>query len=323
MKKNLKIILAVLAIVIVAAPITALAGGSSQTNYANVKPKMTASASYSSITLNWSQAKGCDYYQLYRCTGSSSSSYSLVATTPSTSYCDRSVTVSQTYYYKVRAVSSSRGKTQFCSVVSSKPSIPKPNITSITAVGSKAVTVSWSQHSSATGYQLQRATVVNGQASSWTTVTSSTSTSYTDSKVTFNSTTYAYRVRVFVSVSGKYVYGSYSNQATVKCNSAKPAPQPVTPVKPVAPVCNSGSYVSQNQVCVQWNQVAGASGYDVYCANGSGQYVCVGSNVRSTSYTTSVRVQTTYVFVVKSYVVSNGRKVYSNYSNKCTVRPGH
>ena len=159
--------------------------------------------------------------------------------------------------------------------------------------------------SGASGYQVYRATSKSGK---YSLVKTTTSTSFTDGKKTTGST-YYYKIRAYRTVSGKKIYGSFSDIVSVKL-----IPNTVKGVK-----ASSASYSSLK---ISWSKVSDASGYQVYRATSkNGKYTLV-KTTTGTSYTDTKRTTgTTYYYKIRAYKTVNGKKVYGSFSSVVYAKP--
>ena len=73
-----------------------------------------------------------------------------------------------------------------------------------------SITLSWSKDNSISGYQLYRATAMDGKYKKIATITKKTTTTYTDKKRT-NGQCYYYKIRSYKTVDGKNWYGAFSD----------------------------------------------------------------------------------------------------------------
>ncbi|MCG6956808.1 MAG: fibronectin type III domain-containing protein [Gemmatimonadetes bacterium] len=84
------------------------------------------------------------------------------------------------------------------------------------------------------------------------------------------------------------------------CSSSDSSTTP-TPTPPSAPSGVTAAPQSATTMLVTWNQVSGATGYDVDRAEGSGSYANVASGLTTTAYTdTGLSPSTTYNYVVRA-----------------------
>ena len=136
-----------------------------------------------------------------------------------------------------------------------------------------ALKVSWTKVPSASGYVVYRSTSETGTYKAVKTITKGSTVSFTNTKLK-TGTTYYYKVRAYKTVSGKKVYGEYTNVvagAALKTPAVKVAKKDFDTIK------------------VSWKKLAGASGYEIY---------------RSTSK------KGTYTYI--DTVVGNGTVVYDD-----------
>ncbi len=179
------------------------------TGFASAVSGVSATASsYNSIRISWSPLSGAEKYQLYRAT-SQSGSYSLIATTSSLSYTNKSLKTGTNYYYKVRAyrtVNRSKVYSPFSNVVYAAAAPTKPVSLKVAKSSSTRARVSWGAVTGTTRYELWRATAPNG---SYSKVTTTRSTINTISGLR-SGRTYYYKVRAYRTVGSKKVYGAFS-----------------------------------------------------------------------------------------------------------------
>jgi fibronectin type 3 domain-containing protein len=168
--------------------------------------------SLTSIKLNWSKSADAVKYEVYRAT-SKSGKYYLKATVTTNYYTNTALTTGKTYYYKVKAVGKSGTYKSFYSAV--KYLTAKPMTVTGVAVnksGTKSANVSWTKQSGVTGYAVYRATSKSG---TYSLIKNVTTGNYNDTSLT-SGKTYYYKVRAYKTVSGKKVYGNYSEIVSVK-----------------------------------------------------------------------------------------------------------
>ena len=184
-----------------------------------VKPKKPTSVkvavtSATSAEISWKKVEGASGYQVRRAT-SENGTYKTVKNTTGTSFTNTGLKAGKTYYYKVRAykiVDSEKIYGAYSKIVSVKP---KPlKVTGVKAVkaASGQAKISWKKQSGVSGYQIVRAMSKNGTYKS---VGSTTKLTFTNKELTPGKT-YYYKVRAYKTVSGKRIYGAYSNIMSVK-----------------------------------------------------------------------------------------------------------
>ena len=84
------------------------------------------------------------------------------------------------------------------------------------------------------------------------------------------------------------------------------------------PTVKSVKAKSSTSIIVKWGKVSGAKGYIIYqkIANKRFKKVATIKSGTKTTYTAKkLKSDTKYSYKVKSYTISNGKKVYSKYSN--------
>ena len=178
----------------------------------------STSNSYKSNKIKWSSTLKSHGYEIYRAS-SKTGSYTKIKTitSPTTlNYIDTGLTTGKTYYYKVRAyvtVDNKKIYGEFSNIVSSSPKLTSPTVT-LSSKNRKAY-IKWSKISGASGYKIYRSTSKSGTYSKVKTVTSGSTTSYTNSNLTKNKV-YYYKVRAYRTVSGKNVYSDYSSVKYIK-----------------------------------------------------------------------------------------------------------
>lgn len=167
-----------------------------------------ASSSYTSIKVSWAAVSGASGYEVYKST-SKAGSYSKISTTSAVSYTNTGLSTGKTYYYKVRAYRTVGGKkvySSYCAVVSGKPVPSSPSSPKAYLSAYNSIKISWKAVSGASGYQIYRATSING---TYALLTTTTATSYNNTKLPTNRP-YYYKVRAYRTVGSTRIYGSYT-----------------------------------------------------------------------------------------------------------------
>jgi len=163
--------------------------------------------------------------------------------------------------------------------------------------------ISFSKSQNATHYEIQRSTKKN---SGYKTITTTTSTSYTDKNLKCG-TTYYYRVRALNKDSN--IKSAYSSIISKK----------VTPSKITI---TSKKVKSYNSTYIKWNKVSGASGYRVYRATSkNGKYERLVTTTALSYTDTRLTSGKTYYYKVRAYKWVNGTKVFGPYSDIFTLTP--
>lgn len=119
---------------------------------------------------------------------------------------------------------------------------------------------------------------------------------------------YRYKVRAFVVVNGKNVYGKYT-------------PGYTTYTKPVKVTLKAAA--GSKKATLTWNKSTGATGYRIYMKKGSGNYSMIkeikkGATVKYTK--SGLTKGTSYSFKIRPYRTIDGKKVYGKYSSVKTIK---
>ena len=255
-------------------------------------PKISKAESINGgVKISWSKVKGAVKYRVYY---KGSKGWTRLSDTTSTSYTDSKVSSGKTYTYTVRCINSSA--TKFTSGYDSKGKsvkyISAPKITKAESVNG-GVKISWNKSNGAEKYR-----VYYKGSKGWTRLADTTSTSYTDSKVS-SGKTYTYTVRCINSSATKFTSGYDSKGKSVKYISA--------PKITKAESVNGG-------VKISWNKSNGAEKYRVYYKGSKGWTRL--ADTTSTSYTDSkVSSGKTYTYTVRC-INSSATKFTSGYDSK-------
>ncbi len=176
---------------------------------AKMKSVKVAATSNKGIKLSWGKIP-CDKYYIYRY-DSKSKSYKLIKTTTATSYTNSGLSQMTKYTYRVKAAKIVNGKTHFNTAVQisayTKPSAPT---TFKLAVKNRAIKVSWSKNSKASGYQIYRST------DGWNyklvkTVTSPNIVSWTNTGLS-NDKYYSYKIRSYRKIGSTTYYSGFKTE---------------------------------------------------------------------------------------------------------------
>ncbi|PKD27439.1 fibronectin type III domain-containing protein [Ruminococcus bromii] len=255
-------------------------------------PKISKAESINGgVKISWGKVKGAVKYRVYY---KGSKGWTRLADTTSTSYTDSKVSSGKTYTYTVRCINSSA--TKFTSGYDSKGKTVKyisaPKITKAESVNG-GVKISWNKSKGAEKYR-----VYYKDSKGWTRLADTTSTAYTDSKVS-SGKTYTFTVRCINSSTTKFTSGYDSKGKSVKYISA--------PKITKAESVNGG-------VKLTWSKVKGAEKYRVYYKGSKGWTRL--ADTTSTSYTDSkVSSGKTYTYTVRC-INSSANKFTSGYDSK-------
>ena len=156
------------------------------------------------------------------------------------------------------------------------------------------------------GYELSRYSTASKTYVKIADITSADTTTYKDTGKA-SGCYYKYKIKAYKVVKGQKVYSEESN--IVKAT-----------VKPLAPTAKLGN-VSSDSVELSWNQVARATGYEVYRADKDSEDYKLVKDLTATTYTDSkLTKDTDYKYTVKAYRTVDGQKVYSADSNVVSAK---
>ena len=223
-------------------------------------PKITKAESVDGgVKISWNKSNGAEKYRVYY---KGSKGWTRMVDTTSTSYIDKDVSSGKNYTYTVRCINSSA--TKFTSGYDSKGKsvkyISAPKISKTENVNG-GVKISWGKSNGAEQYR-----VYYKGRKGWTRLADTTSTSYTDSKVT-SGKTYTYTVRCLNKSKNKFTSG-YDSKGAKATFIATPKISKTENV-------NGG-------VKISWNKSNGAEQYRVYYKGSKGWTRMV--DTTSTSY---------------------------------------
>ena len=261
-------------------------GGGGGGNPPAAPTNLTATGSSQQVSLAWTASSGATSYHVKR--GSASGGpYTQIASVSTTNYTDTGLTNGTAYYYVVSALNSN-GESGNSNEATATPNLAipaAPTGVNVTA-GNTQVALTWNASSGATSYNVKRSTTNGGP---YTTISSPTSTSYTDTGLT-NGTAYYYVITAVNSA------GESGNSSQVSAT-----PNVAVPAAPTGLVATPGNA----QVSLSWNASTGATSYHVKrsTTNGSG-YSTISSPATTTYTDTGLTDGTTYYYVVSA--VNNG-----------------
>ncbi|MGO5358298.1 GH25 family lysozyme [Anaerofustis sp. LCP19S3_F7] len=187
------------------------------------------------------------------------------------------------------------------------PSISTPKLTFYSS-SDNAIKVTWNKVSNATGYRVYRYNSKTKKYDILKDITSGSTTSYTDSKLS-SGTTYIYKIRSFYTdKSGSRVYSNASS-----ATYATTDPKKVTGLKVTT------TYT--NKINLKWSKASGASGYKIYKYNSkSKSYVYLATVKGNTYQDKKVSKNKTYYYKVRAYRTLNSKNYYGSYSSSLKAK---
>lgn len=182
------------------------------------KKVTAASSSYNSIIISWNQVLGATGYRIYRATSASGKYTQIADVTSTTTVKDTKLDNHYTYYYKIctyRQEGTIKTVSVYSTTASAYPILAKPATIKASQVSSRNIKVSWSASSGADGYQVYRATSLNG---TYSLVGNTASTAYNDKTVSVGKT-YYYKIKAYNMMLTTKVTTGYTTAVSVKVKS--------------------------------------------------------------------------------------------------------
>jgi fibronectin type 3 domain-containing protein len=174
------------------------------------QPSVTIKAGNGAVTLSWGSVTAATSYNVYRSTATGTETL-LTSAGNALSYTDTSVSNGTAYFYKVTAaIPNISDESAKSSEVSASPLATLPAAPVLAATpGSSTIALSWNSVGGASSYNVKRATTAGGP---YTTISSATSTAFTDTPP-LTTATYYY---VVTTVAGA-TESANSNQIAASC----------------------------------------------------------------------------------------------------------
>ena len=264
-----------------------------------------AANSYNSTYIKWNKVSGASGYRVYRAT-SENGKYTRCITTSATSYTDKNLNPGTTYYYLVRAYRWVNGKMVFgdyCDSFTITPKLEVPNIeVKQSGIGVK---VNISKANNPTGYIIYR----SGENGDYTKIATTSNLSYKDCGIIFTSS-YYYKVRAYKTVGKTTYYSEYTKPQLINTY----VPRPTIRVE----------RTDTREINISWDKLAGSTGYEIYVSEDGNNFTLLKdiTSYQTDNYTKSgLELDKTYYIKARTYIILNGEKIYSAYSNveSCTI----
>jgi len=241
---------------------------------------------YTSLRISYDKMDGIDGYEIYYST-TKNGKYKRCGITTGNAFIHKNLKYNGAYYYKVRSYKTVNGKkvySNFSLIVGKRLRTPAATL-AFTPLSTSSVKLTWNKASGANSYRIYYRTASNG---TYKLLKSTTSNTYTATKLTFG-TTYYFKIISY--------RGSLAGDSTIKEYTVIPATPKIT---------------FKNNV-ITTSKVSGANGYDVFVSQNDGSFGYVGTMVGNTF--TVENDNNLNVYYVKAYRLLGGEKVYSNASN--------
>lgn len=257
-------------------------------------PKVSVSNTESGIKVSWNKKNGAKGYYVYR-------NGKRVKKTTSLSFTDTKAKKNGAkYQYKVAAykgkVKGKESKTKTYYYIS------KPVISSIKRKSNGDLAIKWKRNAKSSGYQIQ---YTQGKKVKKVTVSGGKKVSRVLKDVGAKKAC-KISLRAYKTV-GKTKYYSVWGKGSIKA------------AKVSAPAMQKVTAKSYNSLQLQWKQVKGASGYNVYRKNGTSKYKKIATISKGTQCTyldKKVSTGTAYTYKVKAYKKYKNETVWSPYPKK-------
>lgn len=280
-----------------------------------------ASVAYNQVRLTWNKPAGAQGYQIYR-SASKNGSYTKIKTIYNGSIKtldDAGLKTNTAYYYKIRSfgtVDDKRSYSKQSEPVAGTPLLPGVTGFKATSNSYRSIKLSWSKVAGASGYQLFRSTSKNGTYKSFKTLTNGNTTSHVNKVGLTAGKTYYYKMRPYINISGKKVYGK--TYSVVKSAKTKPA-------TPTLTVSKYSSGKIKRKVRVKWSQVSEVTGYRISRSTSATKGF---KRIKSPSYKATrsfidkgVKKNKTYYYKIRAYKKVNGKLLYGSYSAVKKIKP--
>ncbi len=265
--------------------------------------EITAPA-YNKLKISWTACEDADGYVLYRMKDDGSYSTLKYITDKTILSYVNTVTCGVTYTYKAAPYYLDGNEKVFLEEsepMSAKALPAAPTLQSVNMAAYNKIRIIWSKVNGCEGYVIYRSNAEDGKYSVLKTVTQASATNYVN--VVRESTMYYYKIRAFVTVNKKKVYGDYSS--ILSGDVITGSPQNFT-IKQAA----------NGKITFTWNKVEDADGYVIYLYYpDTNKYKAI-KNVTDIDVLTYGKKMTkgaTYHFAMRAYRLVNGVKVYSDY----------
>ncbi len=265
-----------------------------------VKNLQIASAMREVIELKWDKAIGAESYSLFK-SADGGQTFSLISDSDALSYQDAQIQPNAIYQYYICATMSTENQTLFgvpSDSVKQYTPLAIPVISAVRNASYNTLRVEWPAVAGATGYQVYRNTVKDGEYTLISEITDGAATSYSDATCEVGKV-YYYYIKACQTIEEVKIYGDAS--AVV---SGRTTPNRVG--------LNGQSTDGNTKVTLNWKKVSGAQGYEVYKNN---KLVKTIDNADTSTWSESGLAKDAEAnYKVRAYCVVNNEKLFGSYS---------
>jgi len=181
----------------------------------------------------------------------------------------------------------------------------------IASVDYNKLNINWDQVNGSSGYEIYRSTTIDGPFNYKMEVQTGSTSQYTNLFLDTGKT-YYYKIRSYKIIDQDKVFSPFTS-----IYSGKPVLGPSSILK--------ATVENFNSVQISWNEVSGATGYELYRATSlTGSYSNLTPYIdgNGTSYLNeNLTSGTTYYYKVRAYKLIDGIKVYNSFSSIVSAKP--
>ena len=258
------------------------------------------SATREMIEVKWNEVAGADSYLLYRSTDNGQQ-FVLLAESKELSYQDTDIQTNAVYQYYVCASALIDEQVVFgepSDAVKQYTQLAIPVISAVKNASYNTLRVEWPAVAGATGYQVYRNTVKDGEYTLISELTDGAATSYSDATCEIGKV-YYYYIKACQTIEEEKIYGDASSVV-----SGRTTPNRVG--------LSGQSSDGNTKVSLSWKKVSGAQGYEVYKNN---KLVKTIDNADTITWSESgLAKDAESNYKVRAYCIVNNEKIFGSYS---------
>lgn len=252
------------------------------------------------IDLKWEKVVGAESYSLFK-SADNGQNYTLIFDGKELAYHDTNIQPNAVYQYYVCASMSTDNQVLFgdpSDTVKQYTPLAIPAISAVKNASYNTLRVEWPIVAGATGYQVYRSTVKDGEYTLISELTDGAATSYSDETCEVGKV-YYYYIKACQTIEDVKTYGNASAVA-----SGRTTPNRVG--------LSGQSSDGNTKVTLSWKKVSGAQGYEVYKNN---KLVKTIDNADTLTWSESgLAKDTESNYKLRAYCVVNNEKLYGSYS---------